>query len=153
MQPIPGANDVLATVTDGNVTEKVTKGEVVNFLSRYPIPANENREQVYHDAVDSLVNTKLLTHFLNRQKIAVPPGQGRRGDGAAGAAAQGRGQDLATALLENNIAMDDIRKELENRIRWTEYVKPRRPTPSSAATSPRTATSSAAPRSGPATSC
>ena len=63
MQPIPGASDVLATVTEDNVTDKVTKGELVNFLSRYPIPANENREQVYRDAVDSLVNTKLLTHL------------------------------------------------------------------------------------------
>src|SRR6476619_4145476 len=56
---IPGANEVVATVAQGNVTDKVTKGEVVSFLSRYPIPANENREQVYRDAVESLINTTL----------------------------------------------------------------------------------------------
>jgi peptidyl-prolyl cis-trans isomerase C len=119
---VPGANDVVATITDKDATDKVTKGEVVNFLSRYPIPANENREQVYHDAVESLVNTKLLTMFLNRQKIAVPPGKVEEEVARLEQRLKAEGQDLATALLENNVAMDDIKKELENRIRWTEYV-------------------------------
>jgi parvulin-like peptidyl-prolyl isomerase len=120
---VPGANDVVATVTQGTVAEKVTKGEVVSFLSRYPIPANENREQVYHDAVESLINTKLLSMYLNRQKIAVPPGKVDEEVNRLESQLKTEGQDLATALLENNIAMDDIRKELENRIRWSEYVK------------------------------
>jgi len=120
---IPGANDVVATVAQGNVTDKVTKGEVVSFLSRYPIPANENREQVYRDAVESLINTKLLSIYLNRQKIAVPPGRIDQELARLEQSLKGEGQDLATALLENNIAMDDIRKELENRIRWSEYVQ------------------------------
>lgn len=120
---IPGANDVVATVTQGAVSEKVTKGEVVNFLSRYPIPANENREQVYRDAVESLINTKLLNIYLNRQKIAVPPGKIDAELARLEQQLKTEGQDLATALLENNIAIDDIRKELENRIRWSEYVQ------------------------------
>ena len=121
-QPIPGASDVLATVTDDNVTEKVTKGELVNFLSRYPIPASENRDQVYHDAVDSLVNTKLLTIFLNRQKIAVPAAKVDAEMARLEQQLKEGNQDLATALLENNIGIDDLKKELENRIRWSEYV-------------------------------
>ena len=40
---IPGLNDVLATVTVGNQTEKVTKGELIDLLSRYPIP-DDDRE-------------------------------------------------------------------------------------------------------------
>ena len=36
---IPGANDVLATVTSHGQTDKITKGDIVNFLSRYPLPA------------------------------------------------------------------------------------------------------------------
>jgi parvulin-like peptidyl-prolyl isomerase len=120
---IPGAGDVLATVIEDGATEKVTKGELVNFLSRYPIPANENREQVYRDAMDSLVNTKLLTLFLNRQRIAVPPGKVDEEVARLEQNLKTDGQDLATALLENNIAIDDIKKELENRIRWSEYVK------------------------------
>ena len=33
---IPGANDVVATVTSHNKSDKITKGEVFNFLSRNP---------------------------------------------------------------------------------------------------------------------
>jgi parvulin-like peptidyl-prolyl isomerase len=105
------------------MVDKVTKGELFNFLSRYPIPATENREQVYRDAVDSLVNTKLLTIFLNRQKIAVPPGKVDEDLARLEDQLKQEKQDLATALLENNISMKDIRSELENRIRWSEYVK------------------------------
>jgi parvulin-like peptidyl-prolyl isomerase len=120
---IPGASDVVATVSEGNVSDKVTKGELVNFLSRYPIPATENREQVYRDAVDSLINTKLLTMFLNRQKITVPSGKVDEEVSRLEQQLKAEGQDLNAALLENNISRDEIRKELENRIRWAEYVK------------------------------
>lgn len=120
---IPGLNDVVATVSDGKVSDKVTKGEVINFLSRYPLPATENREQVYQDAVDSLVNTKLLTMFLNRQKIAVPPAKVDEEVARLEQQLKAEGQDLNTAIQENNIKLDDIRKELENRIRWSEYVR------------------------------
>jgi parvulin-like peptidyl-prolyl isomerase len=119
----PGFNDVVATVTDGDATDKVTKGELANFLSRYPIPPNENREQVYQDAVDSLVNTKLLTIFLNRQKITVPPGKVDEEIGRLEQQLKAENRDLATALLEDNISIEDVRKEFENRIRWSEYVK------------------------------
>jgi peptidyl-prolyl cis-trans isomerase C len=120
---IPGANDVVATVTEDGSKDQVTKGEVINFLSRYPIPANENREQVYRDAVDSLVNTKLLTMFLNRQKIAVPPGKIDEELARLEQQLKADGRDLATALLEDNTSLDTVRKEMENRIRWSEYVK------------------------------
>jgi len=120
---IPGANDVVGTVVDENAKEQVTKGEVINFLSRYPIPANENREQVYRDAVDSLINTKLLTIFLNRQKITVPPAKIDEELARLAQQLKADGRDLATALLEDNTSLDTVRKELENRIRWSEYVK------------------------------
>ena len=38
--------------TVGNQTDKITKGEVITFLSRYPIP-DDDRETVYRTAVDS----------------------------------------------------------------------------------------------------
>src|SRR5208337_2020091 len=120
---IPGANDVVGTVVDENAKEQVTKGEVINFLSRYPIPANENREQVYRDAVDSLINTKLLTIFLNRQKITVPPAKIDEELARLAQQLKADGRDLATALLEDNTSLDTVRKDLENRIRWSEYVK------------------------------
>ncbi|WP_165226630.1 peptidylprolyl isomerase [Aquisphaera insulae] len=120
---VPGADDVLATVTEGSVSEKVTKGELVNFLSRYPIPATENRDQLYHDAVDSLVNTKLLTMFLNRQKIAVDPSKVDAEIARVESSLKQDKQDLQTALKENNLDIKDLRSEMENRIRWSEYVQ------------------------------
>jgi len=116
---IPGAGDVVATVNG----DTITKGELINFLSRYPIPAAENRELQYRDAVESLINTKLVTQFLDRQNIAVPPARVDEEVARLEQQLKSEGQDLATALLENNLAMADIRKELENRIRWSEYVK------------------------------
>jgi peptidyl-prolyl cis-trans isomerase C len=120
---IPGAGDVLATVSEDTITEKVTKGELISFLSRYPIPANENRDQVYHDAVDSLINTKLLTLFLNRQRIVIPPAKIDEEVARLEEDLKKEKQDLAAALTENNISMKDVRSEMENRIRWSEYVK------------------------------
>ena len=126
---IPGANDVVATIADENANEQVTKGEVINFLSRYPIPANEKREQVYHDAVESLVNTKLLTIFLNRQKIAVPPAKIDEVQAWWSGKPKADGRDLATALLEDNMSLDTIRKELENAFAGPSMLSPRPPKP------------------------
>src|SRR5262245_46266489 len=70
---IPGANDVVATVSASKQTHNVTKGEVANFLSRYPVPAGEDREATYLGAVDTLVNTALLNQYLARQNIPVTP--------------------------------------------------------------------------------
>jgi peptidyl-prolyl cis-trans isomerase C len=120
---IPGANDVLATVTNGNQTDKVTKGEVITFLSHYPAPRPEDRETVFNETIEALLNTKLITQFLARQNIAIPPEQV---DGEIERLKEGlkkEGQDLATALLQSNLSMNDIRKEYEQRVRWSEFVK------------------------------
>ena len=52
MSAIPGFNDVLATISLGNQTEKVTKGELISLLSRYPI-ADQNHETVYREGIDN----------------------------------------------------------------------------------------------------
>src|SRR5262245_33534482 len=71
-QAIPGFNDVVATIALGNQKDKVTKGELINLLSRYPI-ADQNRENVYREGIDHVVNTKLLMLYLARQKVPVTP--------------------------------------------------------------------------------
>jgi peptidyl-prolyl cis-trans isomerase C len=118
-----GMNDVVATVTDNGQTDKVTKGEVLAFISRYPTPPNENRETVYRETIDSLINTKLLTQFLTRQKVPVTAERVDQEIEKLQKQLQTEGQDLASTLLQNGISMDDVRKEFENRIRWSEYLK------------------------------
>jgi peptidyl-prolyl cis-trans isomerase C len=118
-----GLSDVVATITDNGHTDKITKGEVLTFISRYPIPPNENRETVYRETVDSLIHTKLLTQFLARQKVPVTAERVDQEIEKLQKQLKAEGQDLASALLQNGVSMDDIRKEYEDRIRWTEYLK------------------------------
>jgi peptidyl-prolyl cis-trans isomerase C len=120
---IPGANDVLATVTNGNQIDKITKGEVISFLSHYPAPRPEDRETVFNETLEALLNTKLITQFLARQNIPVGPEQIDAEIERLKAKLKQEGQDLATVLLQNNVSLNDIRKEYEHRVRWAEYVK------------------------------
>ncbi len=70
-----------------------------------------------------MLNTKLITQFLARQNITVPPEKVDEEIERLKQQLKTDGQDLATALLQNNVSMNDIRKEYEQRIRWSEYVK------------------------------
>jgi parvulin-like peptidyl-prolyl isomerase len=114
--------EVVATVTDRGATDKITKGDVYNLVTRYPIPATEDREQVYSDAVDTLVNTRLVTQFLNRQQITVPPAKIDEEMSKLEQGLKEQGKTLATALQENGFSPDEIRKEIQDRLRWIQYV-------------------------------
>jgi peptidyl-prolyl cis-trans isomerase C len=120
---VPGYNDVVATITLGNQTEKATKGEVITFVSRYSIPADEDRETVYRDTVDALVNTKILMLFLARQPLKVAPEKVDQAVEQLSLELKKDGDDLATTLLRTGVSLDDIRKEYENRLRWQEFVR------------------------------
>ena len=63
-----------------------------------------HRGNSYHDAVDSLVNTKLLHQFLNRQTDpASLPKKSTRRWRSSSRSSRPEGQDLATALAENEM--------------------------------------------------
>ncbi len=117
----PGLNDVVATITVGNQTDKVTKGEVINFLSRYPL-SDENRETIYKQGIDFVANTKLLMMFLARQKLSVPAEKVDEEIERLKQRLKSEGQDLATALLQSNTSMDEVRKQIEERLRWNEFL-------------------------------
>ncbi len=120
---IPGQNDVLATVVDGNLTDKVTKGELVTFLSHYQIPDEEDRQALYDGGIERLVNTKLLMMYLARQQLTVPPDKIDEAVAQLTESLKKDGQDLASAIVQNGISMDSIRKQYEDRLRWQEYLK------------------------------
>ncbi len=121
--PVAGLTDVLATVTVKGQTEKITKGDVLNILTRYPLPPAEERENVYRETIDQLVKFKLLNAFLVRQRISVPPAKVDEDLARLEQQLKADGQDLATELRRNGISMNDIRTEYENRARWSEYVR------------------------------
>ena len=66
-----------------------------------------------------MVNTKLLLMYLARQKIAVPPEKVDEELEQLKQKLKSEGQDLATALLQTNTSMDDVRKQIEERARWS----------------------------------
>jgi peptidyl-prolyl cis-trans isomerase C len=108
-------DQVLATVGD----EKITRGDLLRLIGSYSVP-KEAAEQVYHDAMERLVNQRLIGQFLNRQRITVPPE--RLNEAIAqieqNLKASGRG-DLQTALQQTGETMDDVRRSLA----WDEFVK------------------------------
>ena len=122
-QEIPGQNDVLATIVDGTATDKVTKGELLQFLSRYQIPDEEDRQELYSGAMERLTNTKLLMMFLARQQLPIGPEKIDEQIEQLKGELKKDGQDLATALVQNGISLDNIRKTYEDRLRWSEYLK------------------------------
>ena len=114
---------MVATVTSRNHTDKITKGEVYNFLSRNPLPAPEDREAAYQMAADMLINTALLNQFLTRMNIPVPPAKVNEQIDRITEQLKSQKQDLPTLLLQTGTSMEELRKEFENRVRWMEYYK------------------------------
>lgn len=113
-------NQVLATVNG----EKVTRGELINFLSRYQIPAGDEAT-AYHDAIETLINTRLINQYLVRQRIPVSEEKVTQAiDGLKKQLAQD-GSDLATEIVRTGMSMDDVRNEFANRIRWVEFLNAR----------------------------
>jgi peptidyl-prolyl cis-trans isomerase C len=122
-QEIPGLNDVLATIVDGTANDKVTKGELLQFLTRYQIPDDEDRQELYSGAMDRLINTKLLMLFLARQQLPIGPEKVDEQIEQLKGELKKDGQDLATALVQNGVSLENIRKTYEDRLRWSEYLK------------------------------
>ncbi len=120
---IPGFNDVLATVTNEGQTEKITKGDVITFMGHYPMPDEEDRDAAYRQTVDALVNTRLLMMYLARQNLKVSPERVEEQIEQLKQELKKDGQDLASALLQSGVSIDDVRKQYEDRIRWAEFVK------------------------------
>ncbi len=125
----PNFDQIIATING----DRITRGDLINFLSRYPIPPGD-REQVYRDAVETLINTRLIGQFLSRMKIPLPPGKVEAAIEQLGSKRpQTDGRDLQTALQESRLTMADLGKPCEyiDRITWVGIPQPqKRPTPS-----------------------
>ena len=101
----------------------MTRGDLIMFLSRYQIPDEDDRQELYSGAMERLINTKLLMMFLARQQLPVSPEKIDEQVEQLKQDLKKDGQDLGMAIVQNNISMDNIRKEYEDRIRWQEYLK------------------------------
>jgi parvulin-like peptidyl-prolyl isomerase len=123
---IPGGTEVLATVTSHNMTDKVTKADVFGLLSRYnTVPPPEEREIAYNKAIEILVNTKLLNHFLAAQRVDVPESKVDDQIERVKQQLKREGQDLPTLLRQNDSSIEEMRKEIANAIRLDEFTTTR----------------------------
>src|SRR5262249_46309674 len=111
------ANQVVATVNG----ENITRGELVEFMNQYQFSAN-NEQQIYDGATNALVNTKLLTQFLNKQKVVVPEKEINDTIAAIEKDLGANNQTLAAKMAETGTSLSDLRKKIADRLKWKTYV-------------------------------
>jgi peptidyl-prolyl cis-trans isomerase C len=113
-------NQVLGTVN----SEPISRGDLINFLSRYRIPLGDEQQnrQVYHDAMESLINNRLLFQYLARQKFPVSEEKINERLAILDKQLKQDGTDLATELQKNTISKDALHKEMANQVRWVEFL-------------------------------
>lgn len=120
----PRADQVMATVASRGQTDKVTRADVVRLLSQYPPVQADEREMAYRQAVDLLVNFHLLNHFLSAQRIQVPE---EKIDAQIDRMKEqmkkdSPGADIQTVLAQNGSSMAELRREIANKTRWSEFT-------------------------------
>jgi parvulin-like peptidyl-prolyl isomerase len=116
--PAPSPKEVLATV-NGN---EITRGEIVEFLNHYQLSPNLTPEQVYDIAVNNLINNKLISQFLARQKVPVADKQIDEQVAEVEKGLKANNQTLATEMAKSGTSMADLRATLLRRLQWKNYV-------------------------------
>lgn len=111
---------VLATVNG----EPITKADVMDFVVRYQVPVGdpEQHKAIYETCIDTLINMKLVSQFITRQRLPVDEKKVDEDLKNLQDELKKDGEDLASALVKNGKSIDDLRKELSNRQRWIAYV-------------------------------
>jgi peptidyl-prolyl cis-trans isomerase C len=116
--PSPDLREPVATVNG----EVITKGDLLDLLSKYPIPSGP-AEQIYRDAVETIINTRLVGQYLSRLRIPVDEAKINAELDQLDKQFKAEGTSLATRMAENNVTMDDLKRQLATRQRWVDFVK------------------------------
>ena len=106
----------LATVNK----DVITRGEVLNFLSRTQLPSGDP-EQIYRDAIDSLVNVRLIYQYLQRQRIPVSEAKVDEMIANLEKQLKTQGTSLAQQLDQSQTSMAELRKEYGDLVRWIDF--------------------------------
>ncbi len=120
----PRIDQVMATVISRGQTDKVTRADVVRLLSQYPPVQADEREMAYRQAVDLLVNFHVLNHYLSAQRIQVPEDKVDAQIDRMKEQMKKEGQtaDLQAVLAQNGSSMAELKKEIANKLRWSEFT-------------------------------
>jgi len=109
---------VLATVNG----QPITRGELINFLSRFPLSPGKEKE-MYEQGIEFIANNKLLSQFLTKRRVAVTEAELAKEVGGIEAKMKAEdGRDLKTALAESNLTIDDFRAQITPNLQWRKYV-------------------------------
>ena len=113
----PGADPALATVNG----EPITRSEIQGLLTQFSIPQGEEKI-AYEKAIDLLVNTRLLTQFLNKQKI-VPPAKDVDNEIARyEKELKAQNSSLQNALAQGGTTPGEFRQRIARSLQWRQYV-------------------------------
>ncbi len=110
-------NEVLATVNGS----PITRGDFIGLVSKTPINPGEE-ELIYNQAIDQLVNQRLLTAFLTRQKLVAPKDKIDAAVEGLKKELEQTGKDLPNVLADAGMTLDEVREQYAIQIRWNEYV-------------------------------
>jgi parvulin-like peptidyl-prolyl isomerase len=111
-------NQTVATVNG----QPITRGEVIEFLSQYPVPRGAENE-AYQRAVDSIASIKLLDQFLTKQRVAVTPKE--LDDEVASYERKMKAEesrDLKTVLAESGHDIDWLKKKMVPYLAFNKYL-------------------------------
>ena len=117
----PSKAEQVVAVVNG---ENITRGDLIGFLSQYQIPSG-SEDQIYKDAVESLVNAKLINQYLIRQKLVVSEDKLNERIVALEKELKARGTDLPSEIIRSGMSLPEIRKQYANRLRWEELLNER----------------------------
>ncbi|RUL88779.1 peptidylprolyl isomerase [Tautonia sociabilis] len=119
VQAVPPANDPVVASFEGGT---ITRSEVLDFLSQYTI-APDRRAEAYEQAVNVLINQKLLARFLEREKVVVTAADLDARVAAIAQELQQSGQgSLNSMLAELGMTETELREQLMMDQRWSKYV-------------------------------
>jgi parvulin-like peptidyl-prolyl isomerase len=115
---VTNPDQVLATVNN----EKITKAEFIDLVKRYEVPTDDT-PRVYQDAIETLINVKLINQFLARKQIAVSQKAVDEELAKIRERLEKNGQALENELALSGNTLDEVKKQLAFRQQWITYLQ------------------------------
>ncbi|MDX2035239.1 MAG: peptidylprolyl isomerase [Isosphaeraceae bacterium] len=111
-------SQVLATVNN----EPITRGELYNLLSRYPLPPGEEQD-LFREAVQLVANGKLVNQFLAKQRVPVTDQELADELARVEKQLQQEGTNLQTRLAEAGSTQAELQTNIRAYLAWQKYAK------------------------------
>ncbi len=110
-------NQPVATVAG----EPVTKREVINVLGEFQIPPG-SEQRAYDNAVDLLVNTRILEQYLRKANVPVDQAAVEKQVDQDRKTLEAQGASLEKALAEGNMTLEEYKDRIARALQWKKFV-------------------------------